>query len=57
MIENIEWMTVSEATKYLKCSKPTLYKYISLYNITTAKLLGKYLVSKKSLNDVLLSLN
>ena len=60
MIENTqttEWLTVSEAMKYMKCSKATLYRYIKKYQIQVARLTGRTLVSKQSINDVLLSLS
>jgi len=52
-----EWLTIGEATKYMKCSKATLYRYVKKYDIQVARLTGKTLVSKQSINSVLQSLN
>ena len=53
MENQICWLTVKEATNYLRCSKPTLYRYIKIYKITIAKL-GKTLISKQSIDAALL---
>ncbi|RYZ26478.1 MAG: DNA-binding protein [Chitinophagaceae bacterium] len=47
------WLTVKEATSYLRCSKPTLYAFIRTNNITTAKLTRKTLVSRESIDQAL----
>lgn len=52
MENQTSWLTIKEAMAYLKCSKPTLYRYMKTHKITTAKL-GKTLVSKQSIDAVL----
>ncbi|RYE20753.1 MAG: DNA-binding protein [Sphingobacteriales bacterium] len=47
------WLTVKESASYLRCSKPTLYRFLRKHNITPKKLIGKTLISKESLDAAL----
>jgi excisionase family DNA binding protein len=53
METNQTWLTINEACDYLRCSKPTLYRYLKDRTITTAKLANKRLVNKASLDKAL----
>jgi len=52
-MENQTWMTVKECTAYLRCSKPSLYRYINKHGIIKTKLIGKTLISKQAIDAAL----
>jgi len=49
------FLTIKQAMAFLNCSKPTLYNYIRHYHLPVVKLIGKTLICKQSIENLLVT--